>query len=62
MSLNLHQKLSLPDLQNWIENVIKLTQPNKIYLCDGTETEYKNLINEMQETEDLIKLNSENIS
>ena len=59
MSLNLHQKLSLPDLQNWIENVIKLTQPNKIYLCDGTETEYKNLINEMQETEDLIKLNSE---
>ena len=57
--MNLHQKLSLPDLQNWIENVIKLTQPNKIYLCDGTETEYKNLINEMQETEDLIKLNSE---
>ena len=59
MSLNLHQKLSLPDLQSWIENAIKLTQPNKIHLCDGTETEYQNLISEMQETEDLIKLNSE---
>jgi phosphoenolpyruvate carboxykinase (GTP) len=57
--LNLHQKLSLPDLQNWIENVAKLTQPNKIYLCDGSEAEYQNLINEMQETEDLIKLNSD---
>jgi phosphoenolpyruvate carboxykinase (GTP) len=57
--LNLHQKLSLPDLQNWIENVTKLTQPNKIYLCDGSEAEYQNLINEMQETEDLIKLNSD---
>lgn len=56
--MNLHQKLSLPDLQNWIENVTKLTQPNKIYLCDGSEAEYQNLINEMQETEDLIKLNS----
>ena len=57
--MNLHQKLSLPDLQNWIENVAKLTQPNKIYLCDGSEAEYQNLINEMQETEDLIKLNSD---
>ncbi len=57
--MNLHQKLSLPDLQNWIENVTKLTQPNKIYLCDGSEAEYQNLINEMQETEDLIKLNSD---
>ncbi|MGR3295183.1 MAG: phosphoenolpyruvate carboxykinase (GTP), partial [Candidatus Bathyanammoxibius sp.] len=32
-------------LEKWVEEVATLTQPDKIYWCDGTEEEARRLIN-----------------
>ncbi len=44
-------------LKQWVDNVAKLTQPDKIYWCNGSEAEYKSLVEQMLVTGDLIKLN-----
>lgn len=44
-------------LKQWVDDVAKLTQPDKIYWCNGSEAEYKSLIELMLGTGDLIKLN-----
>ncbi|MAF84348.1 MAG: phosphoenolpyruvate carboxykinase (GTP) [Chromatiales bacterium] len=44
-------------LQQWVDEVAMLTKPDNIYWCDGSETEYQGLINQMLDSGDLIKLN-----
>jgi len=48
---------SLSTLQNWVDSVAKLTQPEDIHWCSGSEAEYKRLINEMNRSGDLLELN-----
>jgi len=50
---------SLATLNQWVESVARLTQPEKIHWCDGSETENKSLIDLMLSTGDLIKLNEQ---
>ena len=44
-------------LRSWVEDVAKLTKPAKIHWCDGSEAEYKALIDQMVGTGDLLPLN-----
>jgi phosphoenolpyruvate carboxykinase (GTP) len=46
-------------LQKWVEEVSKLTKPDQIYWCDGSEEEYQQLIQEMNATGTLLELNQE---
>jgi phosphoenolpyruvate carboxykinase (GTP) len=46
-------------LKQWVDEVARLTQPDKIYWCNGSDAEYKALIEQMLATGDLIKLNQE---
>jgi phosphoenolpyruvate carboxykinase (GTP) len=48
---------SLAALNQWVESVARLTQPEKIHWCSGSEAENKSLIDLMLDTGDLIKLN-----
>ena len=40
---------TLSTLQQWIDATAELTRPDEIYWCDGTETEYRRLIDKMQQ-------------
>ena len=51
---------SLSELQSWINRVAKETQPHEIYWCNGSDEEYDGLIKNMQDSNDLLKLNQEN--
>jgi phosphoenolpyruvate carboxykinase (GTP) len=44
-------------LTQWVAEVAKLTQPDTIYWCTGSDAENKTLISQMLVTGDLIKLN-----
>ncbi|MGI9331468.1 MAG: phosphoenolpyruvate carboxykinase (GTP) [Gammaproteobacteria bacterium] len=46
-------------LQQWIDDVVKLTRPERVHWCDGSDSEYQGLIEQMLETGDLISLNQE---
>ena len=46
-------------LNNWVKEVASLTKPDSIYWCNGSNDEYQSFIEEMLETGDLSKLNSE---
>jgi len=46
-------------LQQWIDEVVKLTRPERVHWCDGSDSEYQSLIEQMLETGDLISLNQE---
>jgi len=50
---------TLSALRNWVDSVAKLTQPEDIHWCSGSEAEYKRLVNEMQRSGDLLELNPE---
>jgi len=45
------------ELNRWIQEVSDLTQPAKIYICDGSQEEYDRLCNEMVTSGLLTKLN-----
>ncbi len=47
-------------LQDWVDQVAKLTQPEDIHWCNGSEAEYKRLINQMCRSGDLLPLNKDN--
>ena len=47
------------DLQNWVDQVAKLTNPTAVHWCDGSNQEYQNFIAQMLESGDLLKLNAE---
>jgi len=51
---------TLPALQDWVDQVAKLTQPEDIHWCNGSEAEYKRLINQMCRSGDLIPLDGDN--
>ena len=48
---------TLPALQDWVDQVAALTQPEDIYWCDGSEAEYQRLLRQMCNSGDLIPLN-----
>jgi len=50
---------SLQELQNWVDSVAKLTQPESIHWCNGSDAENKRLINEMQRSGHLVELDHE---
>ena len=45
------------ELQAWVDEVVKLTEPERVVWCNGSEDEYQSLIEEMLESGDLEKLN-----
>ena len=45
------------ELQNWVDQVAKLTNPTEVYWCDGSKQEYQNFIARMLDSGDLLKLN-----
>ena len=47
----------LAALNDWVQSVAKLTQPDRVHWCDGSETENRQLIELMLGTGDLIALN-----
>jgi phosphoenolpyruvate carboxykinase (GTP) len=49
----------LSALQDWVDSVAKLTQPEDIHWCNGSESEYKRLINQMNRTGELLELDQE---
>ena len=50
---------SLQELHNWVEQVTKLTQPDVIRWCDGSEAEYQELIQLQLKSGSLIELNQQ---
>jgi len=48
---------TLPALQDWVDQVAELTQPEDIYWCDGSAAEYRRLLRQMCQSGDLIALN-----
>lgn len=46
-----HQKL-----RAWIREVVELTEPSKVHLCDGSESEYQQLCGEMVKNGTFIRL------
>jgi phosphoenolpyruvate carboxykinase (GTP) len=47
----------LEALNRWVEDVARLTQPDRVHWCDGSETEYDDLVESMLVSGDLIELN-----
>ena len=50
---------TLPALKDWVDEVAELTQPDNIRWCDGSEAEYRQLIDEMCNSGTLIPLNEQ---
>jgi phosphoenolpyruvate carboxykinase (GTP) len=48
----------LKDLQDWVDSVASLAQPDSIYWCDGSKAENDRLVAEMLRTGELLELNS----
>ncbi len=49
----------LQDLNDWVEEVATLTQPDRIHWCDGSQAEYDALVRQMTGDGTLIELNQE---
>ena len=47
------------ELKAWVEEVAQLAQPDRIQWCDGSQTEYEELIRIMVENGNLLPLNEE---
>jgi len=47
------------ELQNWVDQVAKLTSPEEVHWCNGSEQEYQTFIAQMLDSGDLLKLNHE---
>jgi len=47
------------ELQSWVDQVAKLTNPAAVHWCDGSKQEYQNFIAQMLDSGDLLKLNHE---
>ncbi|HVU80483.1 MAG TPA: phosphoenolpyruvate carboxykinase (GTP) [Rhodanobacteraceae bacterium] len=49
----------LDSLNRWVDDVTKRTKPDHIHWCDGSDAEYKQLVDGMLKTGDLIELNQQ---
>lgn len=49
-------KLLNPRVQSYLEEKVKLCQPASVHVCDGSETEYKSLVQLMIKQGQLVKL------
>ena len=47
------------ELQHWVDQVAKLTSPEEVHWCNGSEQEYQTFIAQMLDSGDLLKLNHE---
>jgi phosphoenolpyruvate carboxykinase (GTP) len=47
------------DVSAWVESVAKLTQPDHIYWCDGSDAEFQALERELVASKELLPLNSQ---
>ncbi|HJU38626.1 MAG TPA: phosphoenolpyruvate carboxykinase (GTP), partial [Tahibacter sp.] len=47
----------LEALNRWVDEVARLTQPDRIHWCDGSDAEYQALVELMLDTGDLVELN-----
>lgn len=50
----------LASLQEWVDAVALLTQPENVHWCDGSDAENDRLVAEMNESGDLLPLDPEN--
>lgn len=50
---------TLDSLNDWVEQTARLTRPDRVHWCDGSEAEYHALVNQMLENGDLIELNQD---
>jgi len=50
---------SLAALNDWVADVARLTQPESIHWCDGSDEEYQALVRRMLDNGDLVELNQE---
>ena len=48
----------LAALNEWVDSVARLTRPDQIHWCDGSDTEFAGLVALMEQTGDLIALNA----
>ncbi|MDP8984176.1 MAG: phosphoenolpyruvate carboxykinase (GTP) [Pseudomonadota bacterium] len=46
-------------VSNWVDEVARLTRPDRIYWCDGSDTEYEALQRELVAKKELLPLNQE---
>ncbi|MGH8067986.1 MAG: phosphoenolpyruvate carboxykinase (GTP) [Candidatus Entotheonellia bacterium] len=46
-------------LEHWVNDVAKMTRPQKVVWCDGSESEYEGLIEQMLDDGTLMRLNQE---
>jgi len=46
------------DVSAWVDEVAKLTQPDRIYWCDGSDAEYQAIQREMVAAKELLPLNA----
>ena len=49
----------LDSLNRWVDDVAKRTKPDHIHWCDGSDAEYRQLVDGMLKTGDLIELNQQ---
>ena len=54
--LPLLSQLSKP-VRDWVESVARLTQPDHIHWCDGSDEEYRRLVGELKARGELLNLN-----
>ena len=47
------------ELRDWVEETARMTKPDRIHWCDGSELENEDLIREMTNGGTLIKLNDQ---
>jgi phosphoenolpyruvate carboxykinase (GTP) len=48
-----------PEVSDWVDHVAKLTQPDRVYWCDGSHAEFQSLQRELIASKELLALNSQ---
>src|SRR5215472_5122536 len=49
-------RLATP-LENWVEEAARLTKPDRVVYCDGSEAEYRRMIDQLLHADDTFQLN-----